>query len=141
MSNFVWCHGPSCHTSKTQDRIRGVKGSKVLRTRKVAQTKWNTEQYMGMQSYFCSNGCYNDFANKHVREVIAISPRTEALETPIDVVKEQATDWRGNPYTNTKIIAVDNNGGQCRIRYKQIQEKETWTRSKQLTLTQVNQRC
>ena len=106
MSNFVWCHGPSCHTSHTQDRIRGVKGSKVLRTRKVAQ---NT--YIGMFSYFCSNGCYNDFANKHIQEIVAIAPRTEALETPIDVVKEQATDWSGNPYIETKIIAVDNNGG------------------------------
>ena len=38
MSNFVWCHGPSCHKSHTQDRIRGVKGSKVLRTKKVKQT-------------------------------------------------------------------------------------------------------
>ena len=106
MSNFVWCHGPSCHKSHTQDRIRGVKGSKVLRTRKVAQ---NT--YIGMYSYFCSQGCYNDFANKYVREVIAIAPRTEALETPVDVVKEQATDWSGNPYIETKIITVDNNGG------------------------------
>ena len=107
MSNFVWCHGPSCHKSHTQDRIRGVKGSKVLRTKKVQQTTYNT----GMYSYFCSQGCYNDFANKHVREVIAIAPRTEALETPIDVVKEQATDWSGRPYIETKIIAVDNNGG------------------------------
>ncbi len=106
MSNFVWCHGPSCHKSHTQDRIRGVKGSKVLRTRKVAQ---NT--YIGMYSYFCSQGCYNDFANKYVREVIAIAPRTEALETPVEVTKEQATDWSGNPYIETKIIAVDNNGG------------------------------
>ena len=111
MSNFVWCHGPSCHTSKTQDRIRGVKGSKVLRTRKVAQTKWNTGQYMGMYSYFCSNGCYNEFANKHVREIVAIAPRTEALETPIDVVKETATDYYNQPYVRTKIITVDNNGG------------------------------
>ena len=108
MSNFVWCHGPSCHTSHTQDRIRGVKGSKVLRTRKV---KLPRPEYINMYSYFCSQGCYNDFANKHVREVIAIAPRTDALETPIDVVKEQATDWAGNPYTNTKIVTVDNNGG------------------------------
>ena len=64
-----------------------------------------------MYSYFCSQGCYNDFANKYVREVIAIAPRTEALETPIDVVKEQRTDWHGHPYLQTKIIAVDNNGG------------------------------
>ena len=111
MSNFVWCHGPSCHKSHTQDRIRGVKGSKVLRTKKVAQTKWNTGQYFSMYSYFCSQGCYNDFANTYVREVIALHPRTEALETPIDVVKEHARDWRGNDYMETKIIAVDNNGG------------------------------
>ena len=111
MSNFVWCHGPSCHKSHTQDRIRGVKGSKVLRTKKVPQHRWNNGERLNMYSYFCSNSCYNDFANKHVREVIAIAPRTEALETPIDVVKEQRTDYFNNPYTQTKIIAVDNNGG------------------------------
>ena len=112
MSNFVWCHGPSCHTSKTQDRIRGVKGSKVLRTRKVKQDQWNSGERYNMYSNFCSQGCYNDFANTYVREVIALHPRTEALETPIDVVKEQNTDWRGNPYMMTKIKEiVDNNGG------------------------------
>ena len=109
MSSFVWCHGPGCHKSHTQDRIRGVKGSKVLRTKKVAQTQWNSGERTSMYSYFCSNGCYNDFANKHVREVIALHPRTEALETPIDVVREQTTDWRGNPYMETKILTVDNN--------------------------------
>jgi len=108
MSNFVWCHGPSCHKSHTQDRIRGVKGSKVLRTKKVPVTEYHRNT---MYSYFCSQGCYNDFANKHVREVIAIAPRTEALETPINVTKEQDIDWGGNSYISTKIIAVDNNGG------------------------------
>ena len=106
MSNFVWCHGPNCHTSHTQDRIRGVKGSKVLRTRKVAQ---NT--YLGMYSYFCSQGCYNDFANKYVHQVIAIAPRTEALETPIEVTKVQDTYWNGTNYMRTEIKTVDNNGG------------------------------
>ena len=109
MSNFVWCHGPKCHESHTQDRIRGVKGSKVLRTKKVSLP--TRPEHMSMYSYFCSQGCYNDFANTYVREVIALHPRTEALETPIDVVKEQNTDWHGNPYMMTKIIAVDNNGG------------------------------
>ena len=59
----------------------------------------------------CSQGCYNDFANKYVREVIAIAPRLEPLETPIEVVKEQRTDYFDRPYTNTKIVTVDNNGG------------------------------
>ena len=112
MSNFVWCHGPSCHKSHTQDRIRGVKGSKVLRTKKVQQH--NTSSWYSANSfmnYFCSQGCYNDFANTHAQQIVAIAPRTEPLETPIDVVKEQATDWSGNSYMQTKILTVDNNGG------------------------------
>ena len=111
MSNFVWCHGPSCHKSHTQDRIRGVKGSKVLRTKKVQQTTYNSGQHFNMYSYFCSQGCYNDFANKYVREVIAIAPRTEALETPIEVTKETVQEgyWKGQ--INTRIKTVDTNGG------------------------------
>jgi len=113
MSSYVWCHGPHCHTSDTQDRIRGVKGSKVLRTRKVAQTEYNSgdSSRMHMYSFFCSNGCYNDFANKHIQEITAIAPRTEALETPIDVVKEQRSYHDGSTYTDTVITRVDNNGG------------------------------
>jgi len=110
MSNFVWCHGPNCHTNHTQDRIRGVKGSKVLRTRKVKQHQ-GYQLGTSFYNWFCSNGCYNDFANTHVERIVAIAPRTKALETPIDVVKEQATDYFGRPYVNTKIVTVDNNGG------------------------------
>ena len=109
MSNFVWCHGPSCHKSHTQDRIRGVKGSKVLRTKKVQQTEWNRNNFY---SKFCSQGCYNDFANTYVQQVIAIAPRTEALETPIEVTKEPYTNsWSGQTHMETRIRTVDNNGG------------------------------
>ena len=80
MSEFNWCHGPSCHKKHTVDRVRGVKGSKVLRTRKVKTYPGNR----GWYSYFCSQNCYDDFANKHVQEIIAIAPRTECLETPIE---------------------------------------------------------
>ena len=43
MSEYKWCHGPKCHKSHTQDRIRGSKGSKVLRTKKVKTTEWNRD--------------------------------------------------------------------------------------------------
>ena len=107
MSNFVWCHGPSCHTSHTQDRIRGVKGSKVLRTKKVQQYTQEDRMY----NYFCSQGCYNDFANTYVEQVIAIAPRTEALETPIEVTRTPSTDWGGRPCIDTTIRTVDNDIG------------------------------
>jgi hypothetical protein len=35
MTSHVWCHGPYCHTYHTVDRVRGSKGNKALRTRKV----------------------------------------------------------------------------------------------------------
>jgi len=108
MSSFVWCHGPTCHKSHTQDRIRGVKGSKVLRTRKVAQTEWNQNSFY---SKFCSNGCYNAFANKHIQEITAIAPRTEALETPVNVDKVQDTTYGGHTYTRIEISRVDNDIG------------------------------
>jgi len=101
MSNYNWCHGPECHKQHTQDRIRGVKGSKVLRTRKIkANPQW------GRYSYFCSNDCYNEFATQYIEQIIAIAPRTEALETPINVTQEKYSDHWGN-HTNTKI-EVDN---------------------------------
>jgi len=99
MSDFNWCHGPNCHKQHTQDRVRGVKGSKVLRTRKVKY--WPGS---GFYNYFCSNSCYNEFANTYVEQIIAIAPRTECLETPIeDPTKETITTNYGYSYTNTKI--------------------------------------
>jgi hypothetical protein len=109
MSEHVWCHGPSCHLSHTQDRIRGVKGSKVLRTRKV---QFNP-QYLNMYSYFVVIVVTMTLLNKHIERVIAIAPRTEPLETPVDVVKEKVTSrWNSDhTYVETRITRVDNNGG------------------------------
>ena len=79
---YNWCHGPKCHTNHTQDRIRGNKGSKVLRTRKITENHWNKDT---VWSVFCSQGCYTDFFYKYWQQIIAIAPRTEPLETPIEV--------------------------------------------------------
>ena len=103
MSDFNWCHGPICHKSHTVDRVRGVKGSKVLRTRKIKLNKWNSS---GQWGFFCSQGCQNDFWKKHATEIVAIAPRTECLETPINVSKEPYSHHWGNGFT-TKI-EVDN---------------------------------
>ena len=94
MSEFNWCHGPECHTRHTVDRIRGVKGSKVLRTRKIKVGGWNRNNAW---SLFCSQGCYDDFANVHINDILAIAPRTECLETPIEDPKRTK---HSNPYHN-----------------------------------------
>ena len=102
---YNWCHGPSCHKSHTQDRIRGVKGSKVLRTRKIAENNWNRDYWT---KYFCSQGCMLHFIQTHIDKVIAIAPRPEPLETPIDVVVETKFDYHDNPYKQKVIKEVDN---------------------------------
>ena len=101
MSDYKWCHGPKCHKSHTQDRVRGSKGSKVLRTKRIKQ---NT--YIGMFSYFCSNGCYNDFAHKHMERIVAIAPRNTPLETPIEDPRKVTRQSSYNPdysWTSTEI--------------------------------------
>ena len=108
--SFNWCHGPSCHTYHTVDRIRGNKGNKVLRTRKIREHGWNKNSFYRM---FCSNSCYNEFANKYVNQIVAIAPRTECLETPIeDPKKVTHTTSYGYTYTNTEI--VEKEGDQVR---------------------------
>ena len=90
MTDFNWCHGPECHKRHTVDRVRGVKGSKVLRTRKIKINNWNRNTPW---SLYCSQGCYNDFFHKHVNEIIAIEPRTECLETPIQDPKRTTNTY------------------------------------------------
>ena len=106
--DYVWCHGPKCHKSHTQDRIRGVKGSKVLRTRKIAQNNWNTTTQW---SHFCSQGCYTDFMHKHFEATCNIEPRIKPLETQIEDPKKVGHEgWNGRTYYNTEITKkeVDN---------------------------------
>ena len=62
-----------------------------------------------MYSYFCSQGCYNEFANKYVQQIIRIAPRTEPLETPIEDPKKETiqSNWGDYSYTRTVINKVD----------------------------------
>ena len=109
--SHMWCHGPNCHTYSTVDRVRGSKGSKVLRTRKV-------KQHHGIQlgtsfyNWFCSQGCYNEFANKYVEQIVRIAPRFEPLETPIEDPKKtehshEYSSGHVHKWTTTEIKKID----------------------------------
>ena len=105
-----WCHGPHCHEKKTQDRVRGVKGNKVLRTRRV---RWYQSSYESMWNYFCGQRCMTDYINEHLQAFIRIAPRNEPLETPVEVkkIKHSAEEYSWGTrraYTETVIESVDN---------------------------------
>ena len=121
MSDYNWCHNPKCHTYHTTDRIRGVKGSKVLRTRKIRVqdlSKWYYSQ--GWENHFCRVACFFEFVKKHFTDIIALAPVHEPSETPIEVVKEKVETYRynwnsGSPerephtYYQQKIKSIENN--------------------------------
>jgi hypothetical protein len=123
MSNYNWCHGPSCHTNQTQSRIRGSGDNKVLRTIKIKQGRYNYydrgNNQVSMWDYFCNQNCLMDYIREHLQAIVAIAPRREALETPIKVEKTKSQEYRmrynGNDYdkvpyisTRTTIKSVDN---------------------------------
>ena len=107
MSEFNYCHGPNCHTYHTQGRIRGVKGNKVLRTRKVSNKSWWSDSFgTKYWHYFCDDRCKHDFINKHLTQIIALEPRSEPLETSIEVTKTEELGWRGDTYIRTEIREI-----------------------------------
>ena len=109
MADYFWCHGPSCHEKVTTDRVRGSKGSKVLRTRKIKQHRNEYYDVNSAWNYFCSNGCQNDFWNTYGNQIRQIAPRLEPLETKInDPKKTEHEGWGGRIYYSTEITKVDN---------------------------------
>ena len=115
MSDYNWCHNPDCHTYHTQDRIRGVKGSKVLRTRKIKVRDYSQSYYwQGWENHFCRVACFFNYVKKHVAQIVAIGPVHEPSETPIDIQQtkhpEEITSygWTRRAWTETKIIPKNN---------------------------------
>ena len=107
MSDFNWCHGPSCHEKVTVDRVRGTKGNKVLRTRKVKISSYG-EPNMSW-NWFCSHTCERDFWDKYGNQIRQIAPRTEALETPIEDPKKTVVTSHWDPnrtWTETSITKI-----------------------------------
>ena len=96
MSDYNWCNGPDCHTYKTQSRVRGSKGNKVLRTIKIKEGgSYRTHEHYSMFNYFCNQSCLIEFVEHNIQGMIALAPRREPLETPIkDPVKDNKSYYR-----------------------------------------------
>ena len=122
VSNYNWCHGPSCHTIATQSRVRGSGTNKVLRTVKIKSYQGKSMFGNGggnIWDYFCNHRCLMDFVCKHTQAITNIEPRSKALETPVKIerIKEQSYRYqysngesRRVPYqaTRTTIKSIDN---------------------------------
>jgi len=110
-----YCQGPKCHTYKTQSRIRGVKGAKVLRTR-YAMAEFKPEHLNFWEDYFCNESCLSDWLKIHLTHLMNyVGLRTKPLETPIFVTKEtyERQTYSGDKYTYTdttiKLLSEQSN--------------------------------
>jgi len=97
MSDYNWCHNDKCHTYHTTDRIRGSKGNKVLRTRKIKVNKFVSDYpyyWQGWENHFCKVGCLFEYIKKHIDRIVEIAPVREPSETPIEVKTEKVQEYR-----------------------------------------------
>ena len=54
--SLKYCQGPDCHTYTTQDRLKGIKGSKTYQTRRRSSLNYGE---------FCDTRCERDWFNKY----------------------------------------------------------------------------
>ena len=102
------CQGPECHTYKTQSRIRGPKGAKVLRTR-FACCDFTPEHRSFWEDFFCDERCLHTWLKVHLNNLmLSVGINTKPNETPIVVEKETLEGWRGT-YVDTTIKLLNSN--------------------------------
>ena len=96
------CQGTRCHTYDTQSRIRGVKGSKVLRTRNarydnVLQKKH--EWLNNWEYFFCDERCMNNWLDVHMTQLISFVGRL-LLHLLLQFLHVQQCRMHGGTFSN-----------------------------------------
>ena len=97
MSDLKFCQGPSCHTYHTQDRLKGIKGSKTYQTRRRSSF-----YYLGGNA--CSTICQDDWFQKFGEQAINHFGRTtQAKHLTEDNAWYKGYDWDSN-YENRSYV-------------------------------------
>ena len=91
MSNLKYCQGPECHTYHTQDRLKGIKGSKTYQTRRRSSL---------LVGEFCDSRCYYDWFVKHgTRAIDHFGRTTEVKHLTEENAWQKTYDWNSNHET------------------------------------------
>ena len=101
MSELKLCQGPSCHTYKTKDRLKGQKDNKTFQTRR------RSSMYYG-NGNFCSMNCQIDWFNIYGDRAIDHFGRTTE---PKHLTEQNAWtkdyDWRANADDSHRYFFVN----------------------------------
>ena len=97
MSKLKYCQGPVCHTYNTQDRLKGIKGSKTYQTRR------RSNFYYGKRN-FCDRRCMEDWIDKYIEHALNHFGRTtQAKHLTEDNAWYKGYDWDSN-YENRSYV-------------------------------------
>ena len=88
MNNLKYCQGTKCHTYHTQDRIKGIKGSKTYQTRRRSSFYYGGGNFCSLN---CQNDWFDDFGNKSIDH---FGRTTEAKHLTEDNAWIKDYDWR-----------------------------------------------
>ena len=90
MSELKYCQGPDCHTYTTQDRLKGMKGSKTYQTRR------RSSMYYG-NGNFCDRRCMEDWIHKYIERGLDHFGRlTHAKHLTEENAWVKTYDWDSN---------------------------------------------
>ena len=95
--SLKFCQGPDCHTYFTQDRLKGIKGSKTYQTRR------RSNFYYGKRN-FCDRRCMEDWIDKYIEHALNHFGRTtQAKHLTEDNAWTKTYDWRGGYNDENRI--------------------------------------
>ena len=97
-----YCQGTQCHTYTTQDRLKGMKGSKTFQTRRRSSFYYGNDN-------FCSLNCQNDWFAEHGDQAIDHFGRTTQAKHLTEQnawVKDYDYNYRDqtNPKSNYRSV-------------------------------------
>ena len=97
--SLKYCQGPECHTYYTQDRLKGMKGSKTYQTRRRSRLIYDE---------FCDTRCYNDWFHKFGTRAVDHFGRLKEVK---HLTEENAWfkdyDWRSSADDSHRYYTVN----------------------------------
>ena len=101
MSELKYCQGPDCHTYYTQDRLKGMKGSKSYQTRRRSSLNYGE---------FCDTRCEHAWLSKYATRAIDHFGRLkEVKHLTEDNAWVKDYDWRSdinNPHRHYYLNTI-----------------------------------
>ena len=86
--SLKYCQGPDCHTYTTQDRLKGIKGSKTYQTRRRSNLLYDS---------FCDTRCQNDWLSTNIVKALDHFGRVKEVKHLTEENAWQKTwDWNSN---------------------------------------------